>query len=419
MWFVSSTDSLDLADKWENDYLPSRVDAYDPDAISRLIAAGELVWIGGSSPAKVDEPHNLSTVRFVRRGSARAWIAFENNPVLGDQARRVLEALQRDGASFFDELMASSELTTRTLRDALRELVGASLVTNDTLEAMRQVVAWRPFISPRDRAQPDPTRWLPADYMPSANRYVVQRRPNLRRIPRWKRPDHGGAEPTNWPGRWSVVRTPRVLGPDVDESILADVVARQWLDRYGVVSREIWRRERPAIGWRAIYRELKRLEFRGEVRRGYFVRGLSGAQFALPHAVEMLRSTEAAADDLPIVMSVSDPANVFTLPMPQDPSRDAFVRPRSRGAILVTIAGQVVMIVERRGERIVVRPDTAMAQITRAAEALAVHMGERTGRDLTIETIDGQPASGSPYADAFRAAGFKRGTTGLRFYRAP
>jgi ATP-dependent Lhr-like helicase len=211
----------------------------------------------------------------------------------------------------------------------------------------------------------------------------------------------------------------RVLGPELDETVWAEMIARQWLERYGVVSREMWRRERPMIAWRAIYRELKRLEFRGEVRRGYFVRGLSGAQFALPEAVEMLRTAVATDDAPPIVLSVTDPANVYTLPMPQDAARDPFVKPRSRGALLVTISGLVVMIVERRGSGVVVRPDTAETVVTRVAEALVAHLGEHTARDIIVETINGQPASGSRYIDAFRAAGFKRGTTGLRYYTKP
>jgi ATP-dependent Lhr-like helicase len=313
--------------------------------------------------------------------------------------------------------VVSTTLTGRNLRDALRELVGAGLVTNDTIESMRQVVRWQPLLSPRDKTQPDPTRWLPTDFAPSANRHVVQRRPNLRRLPKWKRPDHGGSEPTNWPGRWSLLRTTRVLGPEVDEAAWAEMVARQWLERYGIVSREIWRRERPAIGWRSIYHELKRLEFRGEVRRGYFVRGLSGAQFALPEAVEMLRTAADAGDAPPVVMSVNDPANVFNLPLPQDPSRDPFVRPRGRGALLVTIHGVVVLLAELRGERIVVRPGTTNEAVTRAVHALVAHMTAQTKRDLVVETIDGHPASGSRYLDAFREVGFKRGTVGLRYYR--
>ena len=406
------------AELWEREYLPSRVEGYDPDALTRASASGELVWIGGTAPMKAGELGTLANVCFVRRGTARAWISLGSAPPIGEHAQQVVDALTRDGASFFDELLAATALTARALRDALRELVGAGLVTNDTMEALRAVVRWRPLVSPRDRAQPDPTRWLPADFSPSVNRYVVQRRPNLRRLPKWKRPDKEGAEPTTWPGRWSLVRTPRVLGPEADESAWAESIARQWLDRYGVVSREMWRRERPAIGWRSIYRELKRLEFRGDVRRGYFVRGLSGAQFALPEAVEALRSPEEP-DDKPIVMPASDPANVFTLPLPGDPARDPFVRPRSRGALLVCIDGIVMMIAERRGERIVVRPDTSDAIVTSCARALVAHLSSRVKRDLIVETIDRQPASGSRYVEAFRAAGFKRGTSGLRHYHQP
>jgi hypothetical protein len=84
----------------------------------------------------------------------------------------------------------------------------------------------------------------------------------------------------------------------------------------------------------------------------------------------------------------------------------------------VTLDGLVVMIAERRGERILIRPSTSDAVVTRAAAALVAHLGAQTTRDITVETIDGQPASGSRHLDAFRAAGFRRGTVGLRYYRA-
>jgi len=406
------------AEQWENEYFPIRVDDYVALALSRLIGAGEMVWIGGTASNKPDEAGDLSTIRFLRRGTGRAWLGDVGARPMSEHAQQVLDALARDGASFFDELMTSANLTSRQLRDGLRELVGAGLVTNDTMESLRLVIGWRPTLSPRDRTQPDPTRWLPADFTPTARRYVVQRRPNLRRVPRWKRPDKEGAEIVNWPGRWSLARVPRVLGPDVDEAAWAEMIGRQWLERYGIVSREIWRRERPVIAWRAIYRELKRLEFRGEVRRGYFVRGLSGAQFALPEAVEALRSSSADEQPSAVVMRASDPANVYLLPMPQDPARDPFVRPRSRGALLITVDGVVVMIAEGRGARITLRANTEPAIVTRAAAALAAHLAPRVSRDIAVETIDGQPAGGSTHLDAFREAGFKRGSTGLRYYRS-
>ena len=41
--------------------------------------------------------------------------------------------------------------------------------------------------------------------------------------------------------------------------------------------------------WRVLYEVLSRMELTGAVRRGYFVEGLSGAQFALPEAVQLLQ----------------------------------------------------------------------------------------------------------------------------------
>lgn len=402
------------AELWERELFPARMESYDPALPARLLAAGETVWVGGSSASGADEPPNLSSIRFLRRGTGRAWLP-EHSPPLGEAATTTLGALNRLGAVFFDELVSETSLSPRKLRDALRELVGAGLVTNDTMDAMRAVVRWRPLVSPRGRVQPDPTRWLPSDFTPSANRRVVQRRPNARRLPRWRRPDLPGGDPETWPGRWSLVASSRILGPASDEATLAESVARQWLDRYGIVAREMWRRERPSVGWRAIYHELKRLEYRGEVRRGYFVQGLSGAQFALPEAVEELRSLPE--DEEPTIIAAADPANVFAFPLAGGAARDPFVRPRGTGTLLVSIGGRVVMMAERRGSRVTVRPDADEASITHAAKSLVRHLARRIRRDLVLETIDGEPATTSRHAAPFVAAGFRRGASGLRLLR--
>jgi len=214
------------------------------------------------------------------------------------------------------------------------------------------------------------------------------------------------------------VHTPGTLGPEAEPSAIAEQIARQWLRRYGVVSREWWKRERPAIGWREIYQELKRLEFRGEVRRGYFVAGLTGAQFALPEAVEMLRapSDEAAA---PVVLTVGDPANVYALPLAPGVEVDPLARPRGAGALLVTIAGRVVLVAEARGTKLRVRADATPTQVSSAARALAERLIARQGRrrrDVVVESVDGERAVGSRWADALRDAGFKGMGTGLRYY---
>jgi ATP-dependent Lhr-like helicase len=349
-----------------------------------------------------------------------------------------LDALRSEGASFFDDLLQSTRLAGRALRDALRELVAAGLVTNDTVESLRQVTRWRPILSPKLRNQPDPTRWLPADFNPSPNRPVVQRRPNLRRLPRWRPPREGRPDPAamTWPGRWALVRTTGILGTGEDESVLAEIIARQWLDRYGVVARDWWRREKPAVSWRAIYRELKRLEFRGDARRGYFVRGLAGAQFALPSAVELLRasgvSTQSPNGDaesavLPtiVVMTASDPANPFSLPtLTGDTAENASValaRRRSRSALFVTRAGQLLLVLEGRGRRVTTRPGVSIGDVAAAARAMAQTLVDSSEhrRDPIIETIDGVAAASSPFAAAFTSAGFRATAAGLRFYAPP
>ena len=112
------------------------------------------------------------------------------------------------------------------------------------------------------------------------------------------------------------MHTPGVLGVDTSDEEEgagdAELIARQWLVRYGVVSRDWWKRERPTVSWREIYQELKRLEFRGEVRRGYFVAGLGAAQFAMPAALDLLRSMRESPDaPRTVVMAATDPANPY------------------------------------------------------------------------------------------------------------
>ena len=208
------------------------------------------------------------------------------------------------------------------------------------------------------------------------------------------------------------------MGVFDSEEVRAEMIARQWLERYGVVTRDWWRRERPPISWRAIYHELRRLEYRGEIRRGYFVKGLGGAQFAMPHAVERLRGAATDSDPPFIVMAASDPANAYSLTL-EHVDRDPLGRPRGSGALLVTRAGRIIIAVEGRGRRLGFAADLTTAEATDAVRELVAHLsrGERTRRrrGIQVETIDGRPALTSPYIVALQAAGFRRETSGLRY----
>jgi ATP-dependent Lhr-like helicase len=405
------------ADGWWRHYLPARVDGFSDDDLARLGLTGELVWAGTGVLDEKTGTRTLSGIRFFARGTGQLWVGGEADPPLGEIAVAVRDALAKHGASFFADLVAATGLGPRQVRDGLRELVAAALVTSDAPGAARDVAYWRTMpTAPGRGVAADPTRWLPEGFARSSP--VVQRRANLRRLPKWRRPDLPGARDENavWQGRWTLLRTPGVLGAPLPEEERAERVARQWLARYGIVSRDWWRREKPAVAWRSIYYELRKLELRGEVRRGYFVRGLAGAQFALPEAVEELRAAATDPGAPIVVIRASDPANAYALRT--DAVRAVHERPRGRDAMLVMRGGTVLLSSEARGKRIAIAPELPDNELSAAVRALVRALQDTEGatRDLIIETIDGRPAVTNARAPAFGAAGYRATPGGLRYY---
>jgi len=146
------------------------------------------------------------------------------------------------------------------------------------------------------------------------------------------------------------------------------------------------------------------------------VRGLAGAQFALPEAVEQLRAAASDPAAPIVVVRASDPSNPYTLAA--DPRRAVHERPRGRDALLVTRGGRVLLSSEGRGKRISIAPEIADNELTSALRALlrVLQESERATRDLVVETIDGRPAVTSARAPAFAAAGFRATPGGFRYY---
>src|SRR5205807_5726267 len=132
---------------------------------------------------------------------------------------------------------------------------------------------------------------------------------------RWARPGlprrglrRGVSGLSSGEGRWSLVRAP---APIEDRDALAEATAEQLLVRWGVVFRDLLVRETLALPWRDILWALRRMEARGMVRGGRFVNGFSGEQFALPEAVDALRSVRRRArDGEEIRVCAIDPLNL-------------------------------------------------------------------------------------------------------------
>ncbi|MDP9387785.1 MAG: DEAD/DEAH box helicase, partial [Actinomycetota bacterium] len=204
-------------------------------------------------------------------------------------------------------------------------------------------------------------------------------------------------------GRWSLVARGGTTATEA-----ATALAAALLERHGVLTREAVRGEGVPGGFAAIYPVLRAMEEAGRIRRGYFVAGLGGAQFALPGAVDRLRSGRAEVTGRPgaLVLAATDPANPLgvTLPWPTPGAR------RVAGAFVVLVAGTPSLYVERGGKALVALRPYGAGWEGPAVEALgALVSGGRLAR-VGVERVDPE------LADALREAGFVPTPKGLVRY---
>jgi ATP-dependent Lhr-like helicase len=219
------------------------------------------------------------------------------------------------------------------------------------------------------------------------------------------------------------------------------VLAELLLERYGILTREQVLAEGIMGGFAMLYDTLCNLETLGVCRRGYFVEGMGGAQFALPGAVERLRAARStAAGELPpqpallapgattgprssaerprtLVLAAADPAQPYGAALPW-PKRDIQERRPSRvaGAYVVLVADEPVLYVERGGRSLLTFAGAAVSAGRGEADSLehglrALAEAVRAGRvpKLALERIDGEAATGSPLAATLLELGFHSG----------
>jgi len=183
------------------------------------------------------------------------------------------------------------------------------------------------------------------------------------------------------------------------------------LERYGIVTRETVLAEGIPGGFSSLYGELANLETLGTARRGYFVEGLGGAQFALPAAIERLRGLRSDEPAGALVLAATDPANPYGAQLPWPKREDEPSRPRRvRGAHLVTLDAEPSLYVEKGGKGLLALRDPAEGDWLPAAfEALAEHVRRGRLKRLAIERFDGQPVVGSAYEQLLIDVGFRLG----------
>jgi ATP-dependent Lhr-like helicase len=290
------------------------------------------------------------------------------------------------GACFFTDLLTDVALSAEEIQEALWDLAWSGAATND---------AFAPLRAPRltlARAQREHTRRAAA----RRGRFGAGRR-------------RDGAAAAQVQGRWSL--TEPLLRDAVDPTARRRAIGELLLERYGILTREQVLAEGIPGGFSAIYSELSQLETLGIARRGYFLEGLGGAQFALPGAVERLRARPAGDEAPPLVLSAVDPAQPYgaALPWPKRPDAPSRRPARTAGAHVVLVGGDPIVFLERGGrglQTLVAADDSRLAP---ALAALADQVRGGTIKRLALEKVDGEPAMSSPLAPALIGLGFQEG----------
>jgi ATP-dependent Lhr-like helicase len=380
------------AELWEQTMLPVRVPEYQPRWLDEWIAGGAGLWVCQGGPGEDGE---AGRVAFFSREILRQLPcpATSEEPPLGAEADRVLDHLRSRGASFLPDLAADLDLSPSVARNALGVLMRRSLVTNDHYSAIRH--------SPSAIGEP----------LPALRHALSAMRPGGRRMTeRGQRME----------GRWSIVPWSR---PEPEAHAVAQ--ATLLLERYGIAARELALLDPWMLPWRVLYEVFSRMELAGEVRRGYFVEGLSGAQFALPEAARQLQEMHvpSTATAPAVLLHSMDPANMYGAGAAFDvPLLDGGTRPllRRPGNWLVLRAGRPVLLVEQHGKRLTALASASRDDVAAAVACLPSIFDSRRGltarHKLTVEEWNGQPVTSSDGRALLESAGFVRDYQAMTLY---
>jgi ATP-dependent Lhr-like helicase len=305
---VKQLQGLELpAPAWEQHVLPARIEHYDPADLEHLCLAGMVAWgrLRSGAAGADNGPEFLNPPRRGKRILAPgrnapisllvredldaflepAAVRFEQIATLSPMALEVARYLDHYGASFLNDIVRGTGLLKVKVEEALWQLVAHGLASGDGVAGLRLL------LTPQHKR--------------------VERRRSLHVISGGKSPER--AMPV---GRWSLWRKGLDQAKMGAEAV-AERQARQLLQRYGIVFRDLLARETIMPPWRALLSIYRRLEARGEIRGGRFVEGFVGEQFALPDAVEALRRIRREpADSETVIISAADPLNLVGITMP-------------------------------------------------------------------------------------------------------
>jgi ATP-dependent Lhr-like helicase len=374
---------------WEPEIFRTRLHSYDGKYLRQFTQRGEFFSVGTNSGRS----------QWIVRGEGNYFLKSKEESLneLSKQELDILEFFKINGASFLSDIREHTSYSLSTINKTLSELFWCGLITNDIVDEVLNIKRYR--ISETE---------LPAERIEIVNPHrnplksiaMKSVRTALKQVPGWN-------------GRWSLVHTKSILGVHVSDEEKIQRQAQQLLLRYGVVAREIAKREENLLTWSMLAMEFQRMEMRGEIRRGYFVEGLSGMQFALPDAVRMLDEIKSRKqiNETPIVVNACDPANPYGVGVDLNNSLELSVRiSRLPGNYIIFSNGLPVVWIENYGMRIFFLPNSKIDSYSQGLSQFINHIRSSYPDriDLVVEYCNNLRPSESEYADLLRSIGFYR-----------
>ncbi len=407
---------------WEPDILARRVRGFREDFVSQLSLSGEFIWTGHSA-----DPGKPGSIAFLaREGFSALHPLIQREPAdapTSPELDAVRDSLKKRGASFQIDIALATGLDGRIVQRALWELLWRGEVTHDYLKVVR---AGKPAASPlilstsKDgegpgvRSSSSPLFSGEGQGVRSDRRQFYRTRSRIAKT--FTHP------PERNPGRWALLSS--LAQHEVDEQESVEICARVLLERYGIVAKNLVQRPgEPELPWASLYRVYQRMELAGEIQRGYFVEGLSGAQFGLPEAVDELTgryARRAEADAQPVLLNSCDPAYLFSTAgpfAPQDSASDFGRVTRLPSNYAVLLGGLPALTLELGSGTLGIRQDLGSVELASCIATLAHLLDSpwpvRPYRKVPLTRLGDVPLIGSPVETALRAAGFEPEGAGL------
>ena len=347
---------------WESDVLPRRVPSFRPADLDVLCASGEVVWVGAG----------LDRVALYFRDDAALLGPPSAEARSGGRCRRRCSRGARGACAVLGRPRRRDRAPGRGRADGA---LGARLGGRGDERLVGAAACFAPVRAAATRP----------------------RRATLRA--------HAADDRVADAGRWSLASA--LFAGTTDRRALAELL----LERQGIVTRDGVRGEGIRGGYGAVYAELKALETLGVCRRGYFVEGLGGAQFALPGAVERLRelrSTRRGDEPEALVLAAADPAQPYGAALPW-PRRSGARAARVAGAWVVLLDGDAALFVERGGRSLVPLRDPDPEWLRPALAALVAHVRAGGAKRLAVERFDGTAVAETGVMELLVEAGFLAG----------